>query len=159
MLREKTASLFATSGEFGGLFSGAPTSVTDRIRRACEAWGVAYQLSDDLLDVASDVTESGKVPGTDLREGVPTLPMLYVLRSSAPQDARLAELLRSGQLDNHELHAEALALLRANPAMELARADARRWAADAKRQIAALPDVPARAAFETLCDWVTERTG
>lgn len=159
VLREKTASLFATSGEFGGLFSGAPAGVTERIRLACEAWGIAYQLSDDLLDVASDATESGKVPGTDLREGVPTLPMLYALRSSAPQDARLAELLRSGQLDDQALHAEALALLRAHPAMELARADARRWAADAKQQIAALPDVPARAAFEALCDWVTERTG
>lgn len=159
VLREKTASLFATSGEFGGLFSGAPAPVTARIRRACEVWGIAYQLSDDLLDLASDATESGKVPGTDLREGVPTLPMLYALRSTAPRDARLAELLRSGQLDDQALHAEALALLRANPAMELARADARRWAAAAKQEIGALPDVPARAAFQTLCDWVTERTG
>jgi heptaprenyl diphosphate synthase len=159
VLREKTASLFAACGEFGGLFSGAPAEVTLRIKRACEAWGIAYQLSDDLLDVASDSSESGKTPGTDLREGVPTLPMLHALGSSRPADARLVELLKSGELEDPALHAEALALLRANPAMDLARADARKWAGIARQEILGLPDVQARAAFLRLCDWVTERTG
>lgn len=93
VLTAKTASLFAAAGQFGALLSGAPAEVTVRIRRACEWWGVAYQLSDDLLDIASGSAESGKTPGTDLREGVPTLPGLYVLRSADPADARLRELL------------------------------------------------------------------
>ena len=117
-----------------------------------------YKRQDDLLDVSSESAQSGKTPGTDLREGVPTLPMLHAACSSRPSDARLAELLRSGELADPALHAEALGLLRAHPAMDLARADARRWAGTARDEIRALPDVPARAAFEALCEFVTERT-
>jgi heptaprenyl diphosphate synthase len=57
------------------------------------------------------------------------------------------------------LHAEALGLLRGHPAMEMAKADTRRWAELARTQILGLPDVPARAAFEALCEFVVERTG
>jgi heptaprenyl diphosphate synthase len=159
VVRDKTASLIATAGRFGAMFSGAPAGVAARITPACQAIGVAWQLSDDILDVASDSAQSGKTPGTDLREGVLTLPMLHALRSAGPGDARLVELLGCGELTDPALHAEALALLRAHPALEMARADARRWAALARGEILALPEVPARAAFEALCEFVVERTG
>jgi heptaprenyl diphosphate synthase len=159
VLTEKTAALLATAGQFGAMFSGAPEGVAARISRACEAWGVAFQLSDDILDVASESAQSGKTPGTDLREGVRTLPVLHALRSAGPGDARLVELLSSSDLTDPALHAEALALLRAHPAMQMARADLRRWSDAARDEILALPDVPARAAFEALCEFVTERTG
>jgi heptaprenyl diphosphate synthase len=159
VVTEKTASLIATSGRFGAMFSGAPAEVTRRITPACEALGIAYQLCDDILDVTSESIQSGKTPGTDLREGVLTLPMLHALRSAGPGDSRLADLLSRGELTDPALHAEALGLLRAHPAMELAREDTRRWAQTAREQILALPDVPARAAFETLCEFVVERTG
>jgi heptaprenyl diphosphate synthase len=159
VVTEKTASLIATSGRFGAHFSGAPPSVTEQITPACAALGVAFQLSDDILDVASESSQLGKTPGTDLREGVRTLPMLYALRSAGPTDGRLVELLNMGELTDPALHAEALELLRAHPAMELARADTRRWAEQARTQILGLPDVPARAAFEALCEFVVERTG
>jgi heptaprenyl diphosphate synthase len=159
VVTDKTASLIATSGRFGAMFSGAPASVAARITPACQAIGVAWQLSDDILDVASDSAQSGKTPGTDLREGVLTLPMLHALRSAGPGDERLVELLGCGKLTDPALHAEALALLRAHPALEMARADARRWAGTARDEILALPEVPARAAFEALCEFVVERTG
>ncbi len=159
VVTEKTASLFATSGQFGALFSGAPDSVIERITPACAALGVAFQLSDDILDVASESAQSGKTPGTDLREGVRTLPMLYALRAAGPGDGRLVELLSLPDLADPVLHAEALALLRAHPAMKMARADARQWADQARAEILGLPDVPARAGFETLCEFFTERTG
>ena len=159
VITEKTASLIATSGQFGAIFSDASPEVVTRIAAACEAIGVAWQLSDDLLDVASESAQSGKTPGTDLREGVLTLPMLHALRSAGPADTRLVELLNRGELTDPALHAEALALLRAHPAMEMARADTRRWAARARDEILALPDVPARAAFEAMCEFVAERTG
>ena len=159
VVTDKTASLIATSGRFGAMFSGAPPEVTRRITPACEALGIAYQLCDDILDVASESAQSGKTPGTDLREGVLTLPMLHALRSAGPDDTRLVELLSRGELTDPGLHAEALGLLREHQAMKLARADTRRWAATAREQILALPDVPARAAFEALCEFVTERTG
>ena len=159
VITDKTASLISTAGRFGAMFSGAPASVTERIAPACEALGVAFQLSDDILDVASESAESGKTPGTDLREGVPTLPVLHALRSAGPGDARLVELLSSSELTDPARHAEALALLREHPAMGMARADLRYWAELARGEILALPDVPARAAFEALCTFVVERTG
>jgi heptaprenyl diphosphate synthase len=156
---EKTASLFATSGHFGAMFSGASADIIARVTPACRALGVAFQLADDILDVASESEQSGKTPGTDLREGVRTLPMLYALRSAGPGDARLVELLNMPDLSDPVLHAEALGLLRAHPAMEMAKADTRRWAEAARTEILGLPDVPARAAFEALCEFVVERTG
>jgi heptaprenyl diphosphate synthase len=159
VITEKTASLIATSGRFGAMFSGAPESVAAHITPACEALGIAYQLCDDILDVASESEQSGKTPGTDLREGVLTLPAVHALRSAGPGDARLVELLSRGELTDPALHAEALTLLRAHPAMEMARSDTRRWAERARNEILALPDVPARAAFEALCEYVVERTG
>jgi heptaprenyl diphosphate synthase len=159
VVTNKTASLIATAGRFGGMLSGAPDEVTARITPACEALGIAFQLSDDIIDVASDSEQLGKAPGTDLREGVQTLPMLYALRSAEPAGARLSELLRSGELTDPWLHAEALALLRSHPAMETARADLRGWVDTARREILALPPVAARSAFEALCDFVVERTG
>jgi heptaprenyl diphosphate synthase len=159
VITEKTASLIATSGRFGAMFSDAPQSVAAHLTPACEALGIAYQLCDDILDVASESEQSGKTPGTDLREGVLTLPTVHALRSAGPGDARLVELLSRGELTDPALHAEALALLRAHPAMEMARSDTRRWAERARGEILALPDVPARAAFEALCAYVVERTG
>ncbi len=159
VITEKTSSLIATSGQFGAMFSGAPPGIAARITPACAALGVAFQLSDDILDVASESAESGKTPGTDLREGVRTLPVLHALRSAGPGDARLVELLSLGELTDPALHAEALGLLRAHPAMQMARADLRRWSDAAREEILALPDVPARAAFEALCEYVVERTG
>ncbi len=159
VITEKTASLIATAGRFGAMFSDAPDAVIARITPACAALGMAFQLSDDILDVASDQAQSGKTPGTDLREGVRTLPMLHALRSAGPQDARLVELLSRGELADAGLHAEALQLLRAHPAMDMARADLKDWAERARAEIRALPDVPVRAAFETLCEFVVERSG
>jgi heptaprenyl diphosphate synthase len=159
VITEKTASLIATAGRFGAMFSGAPAEVAARIPPAAAALGVAFQLSDDILDVASDQRQSGKTPGTDLREGVRTLPMLHALRSAGPQDTRLVELLSQGELTDPALHAEALRLLRAHPAMDMARADLKDWAERARAEIRGLPDVPARGAFETLCEFVVERSG
>jgi heptaprenyl diphosphate synthase len=159
VVMEKTASLFATSGQFGAMFSGAPDTVIDRITPACHALGVAFQLTDDILDVESASEQSGKTPGTDLREGVRTLPMLHALRSAGPGDSRLVELLGLPEITDPALHAEALSLLRAHPAMGMARADTRQWAERARDLILGLPDVPARAAFEKLCEFVVERTG
>jgi heptaprenyl diphosphate synthase len=161
VITEKTGSLIATSGQFGALFSGAPAEVADRIAVACEQLGVAWQLSDDVIDIASDSAQSGKTPGTDLRQGVHTLPVLYALRPGAQPDAdrRLRWLLAEADLTEEGLLTEALALLRAHPALAEARADVLSWAQGARNDLMALPDVPARAAFLALCDFVEKRTG
>jgi heptaprenyl diphosphate synthase len=158
VLADKTGSLIATAGRFGAMMAGAPDPVVDTMAAFGERIGVAFQLADDLVDIVSDRTQSGKTPGTDLREGVATLAVLYARRSTDPGDSRLLALT-SGPISDPADHAEALALLRAHPAMEQARAEARRWADDARNSLAVLPDGPARAALELLCDYVVERTG
>lgn len=155
---DKTASLIATSARFGAMFAGADEPVIDALTRYGERIGVAFQLSDDLLDVASESSDSGKTPGTDLREGVATLPMLHAARSGAPGDARLRELL-GGDLTDDGRHGEALGLLRAHPAMDQSRAELREWAEQAREVLTSLPDVPAKAALDALCDIVVDRTG
>lgn len=157
VIADKTASLIATSSRFGAMFSGAAPEVVEAVTRAGEALGMAFQLSDDLIDVAADATSSGKEPGTDLREGVLTLPMFYALRESGPEADRLRELL-GRPLDDTET-AEALTLLRSRPAMERALADLRGWADRARDELSALPMGPARDALATLCDYVVERSG
>lgn len=161
VMADKTGSLIAVSGQFGALLSGAPGHVVDTITSACEKIGVAFQLSDDILDIASESDQSGKTPGTDLREGIRTLPMHHVLAgvgAGSPGHERLLELLYADLTDDG-LHAEALSLLRAHPAMDRARSDLVQWAEDARAELLTLPDVPVRAAFEGLCDSVVSRTG
>jgi heptaprenyl diphosphate synthase len=160
VITEKTGSLIATSGRFGAMFSGLPDETADLISDACQHIGVAWQLSDDVLDIASTSAESGKEQGTDLRQGVRTLPVLYALRvtDGDPDAMRLRGLLRDGDLTDPALHAEALRLLRESPALEEARETVRTWVGGARDLLAQLPDVPARAAFESLCDFVNTRT-
>ncbi len=159
VITEKTGSLIATSGQFGALFSGAPPQIADTIAVACEQLGVAWQLSDDVIDIASEEAQSGKTPGTDLRQGVRTLPVLYALRSTAPADARLRWLLEEADLTDEALLGEALGLLRGHHAMKESRSDVLNWALGARTEIMRLPDVPARAAFLALCEFVEKRTG
>jgi geranylgeranyl pyrophosphate synthase len=158
VLADKTGSLIATSAEFGAYFAGVPAAETETLRLFGEQIGVAFQISDDILDIASDSDESGKTPGTDLREGIATLPVLYALRGQDPGAARLRELV-AGPLADDTALAEALALLRASDAVLEARATLASYADSARAMLDALPDVPARAALAALCDLVIERTG
>jgi heptaprenyl diphosphate synthase len=159
VVADKTGSLIATSGRFGAMLSGADDATVDVMTRFGERIGTAFQLSDDILDVSSESTASGKIPGTDLREGVPTLPVLYLRRmaSGDPADQRLIALIDGDLTDDARL-AEALALLRVHPAMQAARDDLRRVATDARSVLSPLPDGPTRAALESLCDSVVLRT-
>ena len=157
VLADKTGSLIATSARFGALLSGAPESVVERLTGFGEIFGMAFQLSDDVLDIASDSEQSGKTPGTDLREGVPTLPTLYALASTDPESARLRELL-SGPIAEDALVHEVIAALRVHPALDQARATVVGYADQARELLVPLPELPAKTALLALCDLVTSRT-
>jgi heptaprenyl diphosphate synthase len=95
VVADKTGSLIATSARFGALLSGAKPEVVEVLTKFGEKIGVAFQVADDLLDVASSETASGKTPGTDLKEGIPTLVTLYVIAANEPTDKDLIAKLRS----------------------------------------------------------------
>ena len=142
---------------YGARFAGAPLEVEEALTAYGAKVGVAFQLSDDILDVASESAESGKTPGTDLREGVPTLPVLIAQRSTDPADSRLLELL-AGDLTDDDAHAEALMLLRAHPAMGEAGAFVAGQAVEAKQLLKVLPLGPAREALEAFADAIAVRS-
>lgn len=156
VVADKTGSLIATSARYGALMSGAPVEVQEALTEFGERIGAAFQLRDDIIDIASETGDSGKTPGTDLREGVPTLPVLIALRSTDPADERLRSLLSKPLVDDAE-HAEALTLLRAHPAMDEARDYVQSESDAARALLGKLPDIPARAALEALCDTVATR--
>ena len=155
VIADKTGALIATSAVFGAKLSGADELIQRLLAEFGEEIGVVFELSDDIIDITSD--DTGKTPGTDLREGIPTLPTLLARQSTDPADARLLELLGSDLRDDEAL-AEVLALLRAHPSVEQARAEVQRRARAARLLLAPLPEGPARMALEELCDAVVTRT-
>lgn len=143
VLADKTGVLIATAARYGAMFSGCPPETVAIMGRYGEQLGVAFQLADDLLDISSASGDSGKEPGTDLREGVATLPVLLVRQSMDPGDDRLKELVGDGgevRCDLHDdlLHSEALRLLRAHPAMGEARQRTNAVALEAQELLAPL---------------------
>ena len=158
VVHEKTACLIGAAGQFGAMFSGADEDQVQRLSRLGNIVGTAFQISDDIIDIDSDPDESGKLPGTDLREGVHTLPVLYALHDSGPEADRLRELL-VGPIDDDARLAEALALLRASAGMTKAKDTVARYAAQAREELAALPDGPGRQALATLVEFTISRHG
>ena len=157
VVADKTGSLIATSGRFGAMFAGAAESDVQILMRFGHLIGVAFQLSDDIIDVASDTGASGKTPGTDLREGIATLPALFALQSADGE--RLRSALDAAKNGSDESVTRALTLLRAHPAMDEARTLLASYAEQAKATVAELPAGSARSALETLADFVVARTG
>jgi heptaprenyl diphosphate synthase len=150
VVAEKTGSLIATSGRLGALLSGASPAAVAALTAFGAKIGGAFQLSDDLLDITSPSGESGKTPGTDLREGIRTLPVLF-----AEEDG----LKLPDEFTDDAQLTKALDQLRGSEAIKRAHAELVTEAADARAQLADLPDVPSKAALEALCDYVVTRTG
>jgi heptaprenyl diphosphate synthase len=157
VVAEKTGSLIATAGRYGAMFSGASQERIDALRRFGEKIGTAFQISDDIIDIASPAAQSGKTPGTDLREGVRTLPMLYALAEHSPGVDRLRVLL-SGPLTDGTLIDEALHLLRGSPGLDRAVQSLRAYTDSARAELAVLPPGPAREALASVTDYLAART-
>lgn len=150
----KTASLIETSCRYGALLSGvAPDGVEAAARYGWNV-GMAFQLSDDILDIASDHEDSGKTPGTDLKEGVRTLPVLYALESD---QGDLAGLL-AGAVRDEEV-ARALELLRDSDALDRSRAHAGRYVTAAIEALDGFGDVPVVTALTRLAEYALDRAG
>lgn len=157
VVADKTGSLIATSARYGALVSGASSEVMETVTEFGEKIGIAFQLADDVIDIASESKESGKTPGTDLREGVLTLVTLRVMRSTNPKDRELQELLRA-PIESEALVAEVLMTLRAHSALEESRDQLVRIAGEARAALGPLPICDATAALFSLCDAVVDRS-
>jgi heptaprenyl diphosphate synthase len=157
VVADKTGSLIATSARFGSMLAGAKSEEVEALTRFGEKIGVVFQLADDVIDVESESTESGKTPGTDLREGVPTLVTLFILTSDDPVDAELKKILEA-PITDEAVVAQTLKALRSHSSLTQAKALLNEYAADAAKEIAGLPDNAAKRALLELCDAIVTRT-
>jgi heptaprenyl diphosphate synthase len=157
VVSDKTGSLIATAARFGAMLSGATSSEIETLTRFGEKIGVVFQLADDVIDIASQSNESGKTPGTDLREGVPTLVTIFVSESVDPTDAELKSIL-SAPITDEAIVASTLEILRTHKAMDASKNLLHEKAADAKLELSALPDCAAKRALIELCETIISRT-
>jgi heptaprenyl diphosphate synthase len=156
VVADKTGSLIATSARFGALLSGADKSIVETLTKFGEKIGIAFQLADDVIDIASDSSQSGKTPGTDLKEGVPTLVTLQIMKSDRPEDQELKALL-SAPMDDVTV-ARVIPQLRQHQALKDAKKYLHTLADESKALLSTLPTGPARSALENLCVAIVDRT-
>lgn len=161
---EKTGSLIAAAGRFGAMASGATPDDVERLSRIGDVVGTAFQVSDDIIDISSVTGDSGKTPGTDLREGVHTLPVLYALRSEDASSQRLRQLLVAADgtarpLTDDDEVAEAIELLGSSSGMSQAHARLQSFADEADAELAQLADGPAHQALSSLVRYTVDRMG
>jgi len=156
VVSDKTASLIATSARFGALISGADSKTVEILTKFGEKVGIAFQIADDLLDVQSEATESGKTPGTDLKEGIPTLVTLYVMASNDPADSDLAARL-SKPISETDV-AKTIDELRNHKAVSQVKDYLNKIAAEANQLLVQLPDVPAKDALSNLITALVTRS-
>jgi heptaprenyl diphosphate synthase len=159
VMADKTGSLISASARLGIMLSGAPREFNEPMRIYGEKVGVAFQLIDDVIDI-SEAGPSGKTPGTDLRAGVPTLPVLLLRKAAAAGDVEAIALLEliDGGLDEDSKLQEALERLRKHEVAEQAYLEAKRWADEAVEAIASLPEGSVKNALELFAQAVVDRT-
>jgi len=157
VVADKTGSLIAASARFGAMVSGAPSDIKETLTIFGEKIGIAFQLADDVIDIASESHQSGKTPGTDLREGVPTLVTLNVMKSTRPEDRELIELLKA-PIKDEAIVAQVLKTLRNHPALQESRDQLQQIARDARTALGPLPVNDVTGALFSLCDAIIDRS-
>ena len=158
VVADKTGSLIATSLRFGAMFAGCTKEEVETLTEFGEKIGIAFQLADDIIDIASDSLDSGKTPGTDLREGIPTLVTLNAMKSNDPNDASL-KLALSGPIKSEEKVQWVIEELRNHKALSESRAQLQSIAREARAALGPLPISETSSALFSLCDLVVDRVG
>ena len=158
VVADKTGSLIATSLRFGAMFSGCTREEIETLTQYGEKIGIAFQLADDIIDIASDSLDSGKTPGTDLREGIPTLVTLNAMKSDDPKDAKL-KLALSGPIKSEEKVQWVIRELRNHKALAQSRTQLQQVAKEARAALGPLSISPTSSALFSLCDLVIDRVG
>lgn len=157
VVSNKTASLISTSARFGAMISGADPRITEAVTEFGELIGTAFQLADDIIDIASESHQSGKTPGTDLKEGIPTLVTIRVLQSDLPEDAGLKERL-SAPITDDAILAETLMQLRNHRAIQESKDQILAISDRALALLDQLPESVVRDALSNLCSAIVDRT-
>ncbi|WP_040503430.1 octaprenyl diphosphate synthase [Herbaspirillum lusitanum] len=138
VIRSKTAKLFEAAAQLGALISGADEAGIEAAGEYGRSLGTAFQLIDDVLDYSGNAAEIGKNVGDDLREGKPTLPLIYLMENGSPEQR---ELVRSCIENGDEQHFDQiLAAITSSGALDYTRREAQKAAQRAADAVQSLPD-------------------
>jgi heptaprenyl diphosphate synthase len=158
VLADKTGSLISLAAVLGVIFSDAPSDLQQPVQDFGERVGVAFQLVDDVIDLSAETEQTGKLAGTDLRAGVPTLPLLYLRRAALTDAAAAALLARIERDTSDDEFAAAIAELRDHDVTRATLTEARRWATHAVAALEPLPDGPVKKALTKFAEAIVERS-
>jgi heptaprenyl diphosphate synthase len=163
VLSDKTGSLIAAAAQAGVIFSNGPEEFQQPMVAFGEKAGVAFQLLDDVIDLSADPDETGKVPGTDLRAGVPTMPYLVLSERTDAASRSLRDRIDDGVARiadgaDPALLDDALAELRDHEATQATLDLAHSWSNEAVEALAPLPDGPVREALTRFAQAVADRS-
>jgi octaprenyl-diphosphate synthase len=155
VIERKTAVLFAAATRLGAVLAGLPREQEEALAEYGLQLGYAFQIADDLLDYVSDAGTLGKNIGDDLAEGKPTLPLIYAIAHSTPeQAASLRRAIETGGLDSLD---NIVAAIRDSGALERTREKAHAYAQAARAALAVLPASRERDALEVLANYALQR--
>lgn len=162
VLADKTGSLIAASGRYGVLYSGGDPALAEEIAQFGDKVGVAFQIADDVIDLVSDPEVTGKTPGTDLLEGVPTMPTLLLRKHAAEgtldeTGQRILTFLDHTDLTEGNNLDTVVELLRNHSVVDETRTLAHQWVNDALTHLSAIPQGPVRNALETFARAMVDR--
>ena len=155
VIRSKTAKLFEAAAQVGALIAGATDPQIDAAGEYGRSLGTAFQLIDDVLDYAGDAAEIGKNVGDDLREGKPTLPLIWLMENGTPeQRALVRNCIEQGDEQNFDA---VLAAVTSSGALDYTRREAETASARAAAAIADLPDSEYKQSLLQLCTFAVDR--
>lgn len=155
VIRSKTAKLFEAGTELGSLIAGASDEGVAAAAEYGRSLGTAFQLIDDVLDYSGNAADIGKNVGDDLREGKPTLPLIYLMQHGTGQQR---ELVRACIANGDEAHFdEILAAITSSGALDYTRQQAVVAVARAKASLSLLPAGTCKDALADLADFSVDR--
>ncbi|MCU6432342.1 octaprenyl diphosphate synthase [Undibacterium sp. Jales W-56] len=155
VIRSKTAKLFEAAAQVGALISGADAGQIEAAAEYGRSLGTAFQLIDDVLDYSGNAEEIGKNVGDDLREGKPTLPLIYLMKNGSEQEKNLVKnCIEQG--DETQFDAILQAITKSG-ALDYTRSEAMKASERAAASIQELTASPFKDALLTLCKFSVDR--
>lgn len=154
-IKRKTAMLIAASCQLGAVACGAPREIHLVLRRYGSNIGMAFQITDDILDMTAEQERLGKPIGGDIRQGIITLPVIYALKKS-PHQKRLLELIHKPDKSEDEVF-EVISMVMECGGLEYSTRIAQEYISKAKKELKPLPDIPVKETLKTIADFISFR--
>jgi octaprenyl-diphosphate synthase len=155
VIRSKTAKLFEAAAQLGALIAGAPDSAVEAAAEYGRSLGTAFQLIDDVLDYSGKASDIGKNVGDDLREGKPTLPLIYLMQHGTLEQRQLVRACIENGDEQH--FNEILSAITGSGALDYTKEEAVKAARCAENSIASMPINRFKDSLIELCAFAVDR--